>query len=82
MSRVLLILGSGPNIGTSVAKAFSEKGYAVATSSRTAKDKTDDIKLHIQADLGDPTSVKSVFQKVTSELGPPSVVVYNGTVTQ
>lgn len=34
-SPVILILGSGPNIGQHVAQAFATKGYSVALASRT-----------------------------------------------
>ena len=78
---IALILGSGPNIGQSVARAFAAKGYKIAQTSRKAKsdDSTKDS-VHIAADLADPEAVPNVFSQVKSLLGsPPSVVVYNGT---
>jgi NAD(P)-dependent dehydrogenase (short-subunit alcohol dehydrogenase family) len=78
-SPIILILGSGANIGHHVARAFSAKGYKVALASRSlkAEDSTSD-QLNIPTDLSDPESVASAFAKVKSSLGLPSVVVYNG----
>lgn len=78
-SPVILILGSGPNIGKHVARAFAAKGYKVALASRSLKeaDSTAD-QLNISSDFTDPESITKAFSKVKSLLGPPSVVVYNG----
>ena len=81
-SPIILILGSGANIGHHVARAFAAKGYKVALTSRKQKEANgEDSKnqIHIASDLSDPESVAGVFSKVKSQLGhPPSVVVYNG----
>lgn len=78
-SPVILILGSGPNIGHHVARAFAAKGYKVALASRSLKeDDSNADRVHISADLSDPHSVKGIFSKVKASLGLPSVVVYNG----
>lgn len=77
--RTLLILGAGPNVGSGVARAFAEKGYKVATTSRSSETKIEGgSDLHLQADLSNPSSVADIFGKVQKALGPPSVVVYNG----
>ena len=77
--KVILILGSGANVGHHVTKAFIAKGYKVALTSRSAKEEgnSSDI-INIAADLSDPDSVAQVFSKVKSSFGIPSVVVYNG----
>ncbi|KFY31696.1 hypothetical protein V493_00876 [Pseudogymnoascus sp. VKM F-4281 (FW-2241)] len=77
-SPVILILGSGPNIGKHVAQAFAAKGYKVALASRSLKeeDSTAD-QVNISSDFSDPESVIETFSKVKSLLGHPSVVVYN-----
>lgn len=77
-SPVILILGSGPNVGQHVARAFAAKGYKVALASRTLKeeDSTAD-QVNVSCDLSDPDSVIRVFSKVKALLGTPSVVVYN-----
>ena len=79
-SPILLILGSGPNIGKHVARAFAAKGYKVALASRKPNEESSTAdQVHISSDLSDPNSVPGVFAKVKETLGgPPSVVVYNG----
>ncbi|CAL5871784.1 uncharacterized protein PFLUO_LOCUS6037 [Penicillium psychrofluorescens] len=77
-SPVILILGSGPNVGQHVARAFAAKGYKVALASRSLKEEDSNAdQIHISADLSDPHSVKGIFSKVKASLGLPSVVVYN-----
>ncbi len=77
---IALIFGAGPNVGAGVVRAFSAKGYKIATVSRTATPDASDKRLHIQADLEDPESVSTVFETVRKQLGHPSVVVYNGSL--
>ncbi|KAL7952693.1 hypothetical protein V8C34DRAFT_103956 [Trichoderma compactum] len=75
---VALILGYGPNVGFDVAEAFAAQGYKVAIISRSTKE----VKLQylqMQADFSDPSSIEGIFTKVISELGHPSVVVYNAS---
>lgn len=76
---IALIFGFGKNIGTGVAKAFSAKGYRIATVCRSSStDSTSSGYLHIQGDLSDPTSIPGIFETVRKQIGEPSVVVYNG----
>jgi NAD(P)-dependent dehydrogenase (short-subunit alcohol dehydrogenase family) len=78
-SPVILILGSGPNIGHHVARTFLAKGYKVAMASRRVKEDENNADLaRISADLQDPHCVKGIFSKVEALFGLPSVVVYNG----
>ncbi|KAL7893227.1 hypothetical protein HDV63DRAFT_222601 [Trichoderma sp. SZMC 28014] len=78
--NVALILGYGPTVGASSARAFAAKGYKIAIVSRTKKDsESEKDYLRLQADLSDPSSVEGIFSKVISELGHPSVVIYNGS---
>lgn len=77
--NVALILGYGPNVGTAVARAFAAKGYKIAIVSRSNRDsESEKDYLQIQSDLSDPSSVEGIFSKVITELGHPSVVLYNG----
>ncbi|MCJ1339264.1 hypothetical protein MMC09_004553 [Bachmanniomyces sp. S44760] len=76
-SPVILILGSGPNIGRHVAQAFSAKGYKVALASRRLKEESTTDQVSISSDLSDPDAVIGVFAKVKASLGLPSVVIYN-----
>lgn len=81
-SKVLLLLGAGPNVGTHVSRAFAAKGYKIGLASRSAKTQPnsaeDSDALHLQVDLSRPETVASVFEQVKAKLGAPSVVVYNG----
>ncbi|OCT47748.1 hypothetical protein CLCR_03669 [Cladophialophora carrionii] len=78
MSKILLILGSGVNVGAHTAKAFAAQGYKVASASRTAPKTPDGSHLHVTVDLSKPETVPEVFEKVRQEFGgEPSVVVYN-----
>lgn len=77
---VLLILGAGPGIGLSVAKSFAAKVYKIALASRSLEEgiSDEDGYLRLRIDLSYPQEVQKVFSKVTTKLGIPSVVVYNG----
>ena len=79
MSPVVLILGSGPNIGQHVARAFAAKGYKIALASRKPKqtESTPD-QTTFSSDVSDTESIKTLFADVKAALGVPSVVVYNG----
>ena len=78
-AKVILILGSGARVGQHVAEAFREKGYKIASASRSAKEESGTSEsIQIAADFSNPESVAQVFAKVKASLGVPSVVVYNG----
>jgi NAD(P)-dependent dehydrogenase (short-subunit alcohol dehydrogenase family) len=79
MAPVVLVLGSGPRVGASVAQAFKNKGYGVAIASRAGtSSKTDQGYFSVKADFANPSSLAKVFSGVKSEFGSgPSVVVYN-----
>ena len=76
---ILLLIGSGANVGAHTVNTFKEKGYRIAQAARSLKseDSKDDI-LNIQCDLSKPESVSEIFDKVRKEWGEPSVVIYNG----
>ncbi|EXJ73333.1 uncharacterized protein A1O5_03093 [Cladophialophora psammophila CBS 110553] len=79
--KIILILGAGPNIGAALAKAFSAKGYQVASASRTPPKNNDGAALHIPVDLTKPDTVPGVFERVRKELGGEvGVVVYNAAM--
>ncbi|KAG4257782.1 hypothetical protein FPRO03_13668 [Fusarium proliferatum] len=79
-SPIVLILGSGPNIGQSVARKFASKGFRVAIASRSQKEAdSTDKQLNIKTDLTKPLEVADVFSKVKTTFGTPSVVVYNAS---
>lgn len=81
-SKVILVLGAGPNIGMSLIKQFASKGYKTAGVSRTP---TAELKgaatLALSADFSKPETIKPVFDEVKAKIGIPNVVVYNGQST-
>ncbi|KAJ0147432.1 Kinetochore protein spc7 [Fusarium oxysporum f. sp. albedinis] len=79
-SPIVLILGSGPNIGQSVARKFASEGFRVAIASRSQKEAdSTDKQLNIKTDLTEPLEVADAFSKVKTTFGTPSVVVYNAS---
>ncbi|KAH7158336.1 hypothetical protein DER46DRAFT_626869 [Fusarium sp. MPI-SDFR-AT-0072] len=79
-SPIVLILGSGPNIGQSVARKFASEGYKVAIASRSQKEAdSTDKQLNIKTDLTKPLEVADAFSKVKTTFGTPSIVVYNAS---
>ncbi len=78
-SRIILILGAGPNIGLHVAQKFAQNGFKVAIAGRSIKPEVSkNADLSIKADFSTPASVKPIFEEVKSKLGLPNVVIYNG----
>ncbi|KAH7240702.1 uncharacterized protein BKA55DRAFT_648769 [Fusarium redolens] len=79
-SPIVLILGSGPNIGQSVARRFASEGYKVAIASRSQKEvDSTDKQLNIKTDLTKPLEVADAFSKVKTTFGTPGVVIYNAS---
>lgn len=76
---VLLLFGAGANTGVATAKKFAKEGYRVAaiTGHPTAELK-EAAHLILPAVWTDPSTIESVFERVTKELGTPHVVIYNG----
>ncbi|KAF5872154.1 putative uncharacterized oxidoreductase protein [Botrytis fragariae] len=79
MSKIVLILGGGPNIGLNIARVFSSKGsYKTVIVSRNPKEELiKEADLSLQADFTDPKSIKRIFDEVKQKFGVPNVVVYN-----
>jgi NAD(P)-dependent dehydrogenase (short-subunit alcohol dehydrogenase family) len=75
----VLILGSGPRVGASVAATFASGGYKVALASRSGTGtKTSEGFLSLQTDLAKPESIPALFEAVKKEFDVfPNVVVYN-----
>ncbi|KAI6086003.1 NAD(P)-binding protein [Hypoxylon rubiginosum] len=70
-----LIIGAGPNVGKACAEVFSKAGYRVAIASRTQK--LDAKYRHYTFDATKPETVPALFEKVSSDLSIPSVVIFN-----
>jgi NADP-dependent 3-hydroxy acid dehydrogenase YdfG len=85
---VIAIVGAGPGIGEAVARRFISSGFIAALLART-EDKLQTMVQGITTDFGPGTSryfltdlriesqVIASFEKIRSELGPVSVLVYN-----
>ena len=77
--RIALIIGAGPGISASVARALAAEGLKVGLASR------DPGKLsHLAAEIGalafgadasDPGSVARLFEEADARMGEPDVVV-------
>jgi NAD(P)-dependent dehydrogenase (short-subunit alcohol dehydrogenase family) len=74
MSKVILILGSGSNIGVHVSRAFTSQGYKVALAARSLKESDNTpSQIHIQADFSNPNAIITAFSKTKALLGVPGV---------
>lgn len=81
-----LIVGTGPGLGSSLARRFAKAGMTVAVASRNTK-KLDGLLSELQmlgssahsfgCDATNERSVRSFLPLVTSVLGAPDLVVYN-----
>ena len=81
--RTALIVGAGPGIGASAARAFAGAGLTVALASRNP-DKLADLARNTGAtalpvDAADPAGVAALFEAVERAVGAPDVVLYNAS---
>ena len=81
-SKVILLYGSGPNVGASILKKFAGNGWKTVAVVRTMKDEyKDSADLVLQANFADAQAIQKVYDQVQRELGTPNCVVYNGWCT-
>ena len=80
---VALIVGGGPGISSSCAKLFAKDGMHVAIAARNADKpvlqnlaKTHGVNRYA-CDANQPEAVERLFQDVSRDLGPPTLVVHN-----
>lgn len=79
-AKILLILGSGGNIGASTASKFAANGFKVALAARSLVTGTSPEGYHtFKFDAADPSSIKLTFEAVRAALGTPNVVLFNGS---
>ena len=79
--QIAVVVGAGPGLGNALVRRFAEAGMNVAAVSR--KGRLPDMTEHrdlvrgyaCDATVGD--EVITMFARVTAELGPPDLVVYN-----
>lgn len=79
MSEVAVVVGAGPGLGNALVSRFAESGMRVAAVSRRglAGDAYRDLVRGYSCDATIGEEVKRLFERVTDELGPPSLVVFN-----
>ncbi len=81
--RRALIVGAGPGIGASVARALVAAGVAVGISARDTGKLSDLAKetgaMAFPADACDPGAVARLFETMDQTIGPPDIVVYNAS---
>ena len=81
MTEVAIVVGAGPGLGTALVNRFVEGGMAVAAVSRRGrKPETGKFAEAIRGyacDATVATQVEAMFERVTAELGPPDVVIFN-----
>lgn len=76
-----LVVGVGPGLGAALARRFAQGGQAVAIAARRPE-RLSALAAEIGGraygcDVGVESAVEALFQQVDSELGPPSLVVFN-----
>jgi NAD(P)-dependent dehydrogenase (short-subunit alcohol dehydrogenase family) len=81
--RSALIVGAGPGISASVARALAAEGLQVALAARNA-DKLSALAEETGArtfavDAADAAAVERLFQQVDAAIGEPEVVVFNAS---
>ncbi len=78
-SEVAVVVGAGPGLGNALVARFAEAGMRVAAISRSGGGgQPDRDAVHFyscDATIGE--QVRRVFERVSRELGPPSLVVFN-----
>ena len=89
--KVLAIFGSGPGLGSALARRFASEGWSIALVARRA-DVLDaglaelesyGVKTRgVQADVTDRPSVERAVREIVDAVGVPTVVAYNASIFQ
>jgi len=90
-TKVAVVVGVGPGLGTAIAHRFAKEGLAVALMARSVETLTNvqnqilasgKKAIAIPTDVSDQESIKSAFGEVSRQLGTPEVLIYNAGVFQ
>jgi len=89
MADVLVVVAAGPGLGRAVAVRFAREGYAVGLVARAPgplEGLASDVRgkgaprvATATADVGDGDALRAALRSLADELGPASVVVFNGS---
>ncbi len=87
MQPVMIVTGGSQGIGAAVARMAGARGYAVALTYQSARDRADAVvkeieagggkAMAIQAEMADEASILSLFDTVDRAFGPVAVLVNN-----
>jgi NAD(P)-dependent dehydrogenase (short-subunit alcohol dehydrogenase family) len=89
--KLCVVVGVGAGLGLSIAQRFGREGYAIALIARRPEALTEYANTLAQAgvvakgysaDVADARSLIHAFQQIQSQMGHPSVLVYNAAVMQ
>jgi NAD(P)-dependent dehydrogenase (short-subunit alcohol dehydrogenase family) len=89
--KLCVVVGAGAGLGLSIAQRFGKEGYAIALIARRPEALSEYVSTLVQAgvtakgysaDVADAQSLIQAFQQIQSQMGSPSVLVYNAAVMQ
>ncbi len=90
-SKVAVVIGVGPGLGSAIARRFAREGFAVGLMARSL-DTLTPIQVEIETaggqalpvamDATEPESVQVAFEQMRSQLGAPEVLIYNAGAFQ
>ena len=87
-SRLLVVVGSGPGVGSTTASLFASKGFNIALISRNAERLKEDVtKVYnanrkiecntFAADVADSGALRKTLNQIHETMGAPEVVLFN-----
>lgn len=90
-SKLCVVVGAGAKLGLSIAQRFGKEGYAIALIARRPEALTKCVNTIMQAgmtakgfsaDVANAQSLLQAFEQIRSQMGNPSILVYNAAVMQ